>query len=157
MGRLSSRSTFFYKRIFPIIWFGFLAVFFATALFMGSSGSEFPLPFLIGPPAMAIFGYYIMKKLVFDLVDEVVDLGDALLVKNGNQEDRIALSDIMNVNYSPLINPPRVTLSLRRPSLFGATVTFCAPVRFVPYSTSPVIDALIARVDTARSGKRAAK
>jgi hypothetical protein len=155
MGRISSQSTFFYKRMFPIIWFGFLAFFGAIALFVGLKPSNsLPLPFFIAPPVMAILGYFIMKKLVFDFVDEVVDLGDALLVKNGNQEDRIALSDIMNINYSPLISPPRVTLSLRRPSLFGDKVSFCAPLRFVPFSTSPVIDALIARVDAARGGKR---
>ena len=64
--------------------------------------------------AMIGFGYFIMKKLVFDLVDEVWDDGDALVVKNRGQEERIALADIKNVSYSPFVNPPRVTLSLRR-------------------------------------------
>jgi hypothetical protein len=98
---------------------------------------------------MMVFGYFVMKKLIFDLVDNVMDLDDTLLVKNGNQEDRIALSDIVNVNYSPVVNPPRVVLSLRKPSKFGAQIAFCAPVRFVPFAPSPVIDALIARVDAA--------
>ena len=83
---------------------------------------------------MLVIFYFVMRKLVFDLVDEVVDLGDALLVKNGDREDRIALSDIINVNYSPLISPPRVTLSLRKASLFGKQVSFCAPIRFVPFA-----------------------
>ena len=30
MPLMSSRVTFFYKRIFPVIWFGFLAVFFSS-------------------------------------------------------------------------------------------------------------------------------
>jgi len=151
MDRLSSKGTFFYKRVFPVIWFGFLIFFIAISSFVGLNGGQVPqLPFLIIPAVMMVLGYFIMKRLVFDLVDEVYDLGDALLVKNGYQEDRIALSDITNVNYSPLINPPRVTLSLRRPSLFGDKVSFCAPLRFVPLSTSPVIDALIERVDAAR-------
>ena len=55
-----------------------------------------------------------------DLVDEVWDDGNALLVKNRGQEQRIALADIKNVNYSPFVNPPRVTLSLRRPTAFRA-------------------------------------
>lgn len=29
---ISSRWTFFYKRIFPVVWFGFLASFFAAVL-----------------------------------------------------------------------------------------------------------------------------
>jgi len=89
-------------------------------------------------------------KLVFDLVDEVWDNGDTLVVKNRGQEQRIALSDIKNVSYSPFINPPRVTLSLRRPTVFGDQITFSAPVRLVPFSTSPVINDLIERVDRAR-------
>jgi hypothetical protein len=80
----------------------------------------------------------------------VVDLGDALLVKNGDQEDHIALSDIINVNYTPLMNPPRVTLSFRKAGLFGKQVSFCAPVRFVPFASSPIIVDLINRVDAAR-------
>jgi len=91
-----------------------------------------------------------MKRLIFDLVDEVLDAGDALIVRNRGQEDRIALSDITNVNYTPLVSPPRVTLSLRRASVFGAEVTFCAPTRFVPFSSSPVINELIQRIDAAR-------
>jgi hypothetical protein len=47
---------------------------------------------------MGVIFYFTMKKLVFDLADEVVDLGDALLVKNGNQEDRNALSATINFN-----------------------------------------------------------
>ena len=46
------------------------------------------------------FGYFVMKKLVFDLVDEVWDDGEALLIKNRGQEERVALRDIKNVSYS---------------------------------------------------------
>jgi hypothetical protein len=108
------------------------------------------LPFLIMPIVMMGFGYFVMKKFIFDLVDEVWDDGDALVVKNGGQTERIALADIKNVNYAPLINPPRVTLSLRRPTIFGDQVTFCAPLRFVPFATSPIINDLIDRIDVAR-------
>ena len=74
---------------------------------------------VIVPLAMIGFGYFLMQKLVFDLVDEVRDDGDALVVKNRGQEQRVAFADIKNVNYSPFVNPPRVTLSLRRPTVFG--------------------------------------
>jgi hypothetical protein len=105
---------------------------------------------LVVPVLMTVFGFVIMKKMVFDLVDEVIDEGDFLRIRNNSQEDRIALSDIINVGYVPYMNPPRVTLSLRRPSSFGTQVTFCAPVRFVPFATSPVIDELIQRIDAQR-------
>jgi len=151
MQRISSRATFFYKRIFPIIWVGFLLVIIATALFFRSSSDlSSLLPSLIVPAVMIVIGYRIMKSLIFDLVDEVFDAGDALLVVNGGSKERIALSDIKNVNYVPYTSPPRVTLSIRCPSVFGSQITFCAPLRLVPFSTSPVIGDLIERVDRAR-------
>ena len=145
MRRISSGWTFFYKRVFPIIWFGFLVVFVGIGVASGQG-----VGIVIVPIAMMGFGYFLMQKLVFDLVDEVWDDGDALLVKNRGQEQRIALSEIKNVNYSPLVNPPRVSLSLRRPTVFGEQITFCAPVRLVPFSSSPVIADLIERIDRAR-------
>jgi hypothetical protein len=151
MTRLSSKWTFFYKRVFPALFFGLLILFTAVPLFSGAYSGDFPpLPFIIVPIVMVVIFYVVLKRLIFDLVDEVVDLGDALLVKNGGQEDRIALSNIINVNYTPLMNPPRVTLLLRNAGLFGKQVSFCAPVRFIPFATSPIIDGLIARVDAAR-------
>jgi hypothetical protein len=146
MRRISSRWTFFYKRIFPVIWFGFLILFVGVSVFTGQR----PFPLLIVPLAMMGFGYFIMKKLVFDLVDEVWDDGHALIVKNGGRDERVAFSDIKNVNYSPYVNPPRVTLLLRRLTAFGDQITFCAPVRFIPLTASPVIAALIDRIHQAR-------
>ena len=111
----------------------------ATTVFTSLNSGQFPQPlFFIAPAGMAVFSYVFMKKLVFDLVDEVWDAGDALTVRNGTDEDRIALSDIKNVNYSAYVNPPRVTLSLRHPGPFGDKVSFCAPVRLMPLSTSPI-------------------
>jgi hypothetical protein len=145
MRRISSGWTFFYKRVFPIIWFGFLVVLVGIGIVNGQG-----LAMVTVPIAMIGFGFFIMQKLVFDLADEVLDDGDVLLVKNRGQEQRIALADIKNVNYSRFVNPPRVTLSLRRPTVFGEQITFCAPVRLVPFSQSPVIADLIERIDRAR-------
>jgi hypothetical protein len=151
MRRISSKATFFNKRIFPVAWFGFLVVFVGASLF-GAHGqnSVSVIPFLLAPLIMIVVGFFIMKKLVFDLVDEVWDDGNSLIVKNRGQEQRIALGDIKNVSYSPFMNPPRVTLSLRRPTVFGDQITFSAPLRFVPFARSPAIDDLINRIDAAR-------
>lgn len=156
MQRISSGMTFFYKRIFPVIWFGFLLLFMAAYFLPPSVGGKVsgsPVGFFLVPALMMIIGYFAMKKLVFDLVDEVLDAGDALVVRNGDREERVALVDIINVNYVQFSNPPRITLSLRIPSQFGDEVTFCAPARFNPFmafSKSPVIDELIKRIDAAR-------
>jgi hypothetical protein len=151
MRRISSRATFFNKRIFPLVWFGFLALFISVPLFASQRLNSVPLiPFLLFPALMAVVGFFVMKKLVFDLVDEVWDDGDSLLVRNGSQEQRIPLGDTKNVSYSPYMNPPRVTLLVRGATVFGGQITFAAPIRFVPFSTSPIIDDLINRIDTAR-------
>jgi hypothetical protein len=152
---ISSRLTVYYKRVFPIFWFGFLALFMVGPLFFESwSGQSLQPMFFIVPAVMMVFGYFIMKKMVFSLVDQVFDAGDALLVKNGAQQERILLSDITNVSYTPMMNPPQVTLSLRQPTSFGDKVTFCAPTRLIPFASSPAIDELIKRVDAARRRAR---
>lgn len=151
MQRISSRATFFQKRVMPILLFGFLLLFVALPF---SSANRPPLPFLLGPAIMAVFIYFMMKKIIFDLVDEAWDAGDALIVRNKDQEDRIPLSEIMNVSYSPLMSPPRVTLWLRTPGPFGEKVSFCAPLSFIPFASSPLIDDLIKRIDVARQRVR---
>jgi hypothetical protein len=151
MRRISSKATFWYKWVFPIVWFGFLAVFIAMGVFASVHNDRTPLmPFIVMPALMIVIGYFIMKKLVFDLVDEVWDDGAELIVRDKGREDRIALSNIINVSYSQFVNPPRVTLMLRQPSNFGSKISFSAPVRFVPFAESPVVEDLIRRVDAAR-------
>ena len=147
--RLSSKATFYYKWIFPAIWFGVLLLFLIVPLVGGSKASP-PPPFLIVPVLMLVVGFFFMKKLVFDLVDEVLDGGDVLVIRNGTLEERVALSDIMNVSYSQFTSPPRVTLLLRHPSAFGTRIAFCAPLRFIPFTTDPIIDELIQRIDATR-------
>jgi hypothetical protein len=153
MHRISSRATFFHKRIFPVLWFGILAFFMAMpflAPLTGGTTTGSPVGFVLGPAIMMIIGYFMMKKLVFSLVDEVLDAGDALVVRNGQIEERIALSDIINVSYSQSANPAHVTLLLRNPTQFGDQITFCAPASSWPFSTSPIINELIKRIDAAR-------
>jgi len=122
----------------------------AGALF-GHRGPRSPfIPFLVVPVVMATFGYMLFRKLIFDLVDEVWDDGDALVVKNSGIEGRIALTAIINVAFSTLTNPERVTLTLREPGRFGKEITFSPPRRFLGFARSPIIGELIERVDRTR-------
>ncbi|HEY2628588.1 MAG TPA: hypothetical protein VGI57_05640, partial [Usitatibacter sp.] len=96
--------------------------------------------------------FILFRKVVWDLMDEVYDGGDYLLVKNGDKEDRIQLSNIMNVSASTMVNPPRVTLRLVTPCRFGKEVTF-SPVRpftLNPFAKNTIAENLIERVDKAR-------
>ena len=87
MKKLSSKSTFFYKRIFPAIWFGFTGLFLFTSLYADhrNSDSRADIMLFVVPVFMAVIGYFIMKNLVFDLIDEVYDEGSSLLFKNNGK------------------------------------------------------------------------
>jgi hypothetical protein len=106
------------------------------------------------PGLLAVVFLAVYKFRIFGLVDEVWDAGDALVVRNKRQEDHIPLAAISNVSYSPNVNPPRVTLSLRSPSVFGDKITFGAPITFIPFTRSPLIDALIKRIEAAQQRAR---
>ena len=112
MSRISSTLTFYYKRIFPLIWVGGCVLIGGLGLYAALSKGSGLFPLVIITPIIFVLGIYFMKKYVFDLVDEVLDDGDALVVKNNGQEQRIALADITNVSYAAMTSPPRVVLSL---------------------------------------------
>jgi len=154
MRRISSQSTFFYKRIFPLLWFGFIA-FFATIPIWANHRRHHTLPFafLVPPAVMAVLGYVLFRHLIYDLVDEVWDDGDALIVRNAGTEERIRLDNIINVGFSTMTNPERVTLTLREPGILGKEITFSPPRRFLRFARSPIVDELIARADQARRRK----
>lgn len=154
MKKISSGSTRVYKKLFPLAWFGFLAFFVVTAV-TGGAIQDGQWMFLVVPCIMAVFGYFMMKKLIWDLMDEVYDCGDFLLVRNGSEEESIPLSNIMNVGTITNTNSPRITLRLVHPGRFGTDVSFTpkSPMSFNPFAKNPVAEDLIVRVDKARVGR----
>jgi hypothetical protein len=150
MKRLSSKTTFFYKLVFPIIWFGFLVISVLMSL-LGERQTEGPdIMLFIIPVFMAAFGYFIMRKLLFDLIDEVYDEGGSILFKNRRKEARVNLREIKNVSYSPMVSPPRVTISLRAGTELGDELSFTPPMSFIPFKKNQDIMDLIDRIDQAR-------
>ena len=149
--------TTYYKRIFPAIWFGFLAVMTITTL-LGASAKG-AVGFVAFPVIMAIFGYFIMMKLVFDLADEVYDAGEFLVVKNRGREQEIPIGDIINVSVSNQ-NPTRITLRLTGSSSatsLGSEIAFTPQQRFTlnPFAKNDIAEDLIVRVDKARARRAA--
>jgi hypothetical protein len=151
MKKLSSKSTFFFKRIFPAMWFGFI-VFFILIDFVADKTKNSPpdIVIFIFPVFMTVIGYFVMKNLVFDLMDEVYDEGSSLLFKNKGKSVRVNLTDIKNVSYTVLVNPPRVTLSLRSRTEFGDEISFSPPASLIPFKKNKDIVELIDRIDRAR-------
>jgi hypothetical protein len=153
MRLISSRSTFVQKRVFPAIWFGFLALF----VVVGFTKGDVPGALVLVPLTAGVVAFLVMRKLVFDLVDEVWDAGADLLVKNGGHEVRVPLAELVNVSYCPLLSPQRVTLTLRQPTALGREIAFVPPRRFIPFARSPIVDDLIQRVDAARTAAARAR
>jgi hypothetical protein len=106
------------------------------------------LPLIVVP----IVGF-VLYKIFHDLADEVWDAGDALVVKADSRQVRIPLSEIINVSYCAMMNPPKVTLVLRNPTLFGREVSFVVKRPALSFNFSmrnAIIDDLIQRIDLAR-------
>lgn len=151
MRNLSSKWTFFYKKVFPAFWFGMLVVMAAIGFWASSApGRQAPPPgiFLVIPFIMAAVGGFIMKNLVFDLLDEVWDEGDHLILVKGDIRETVPLSNIINVSETYMANPPRVTLLLREPCRLGREVVF-SPVRGFQWNVfkrNPIAQELLQRV-----------
>ncbi|MCL4688477.1 MAG: hypothetical protein KJ007_07900 [Burkholderiales bacterium] len=155
MTKISSKWTLFHKWMFPVFWYGGLVYFVITSVAMVPAEAD--LMFLIVPAFMAVIGAFVLKKLVWILADEVYDCGDTLLVRKSGREERIALSNVINVSVSSMTNPPRITLRLEKPSRLGDEIVFSPLVPAIslnPFAKNAVGEDLIVRVDRART-KRA--
>ena len=158
MQRLSSSKTFFYKRIFPVMWFGFIAVFALIWIFDNGAARAAADPGqwmgLFVPFVMCIVGGLLLKRLIFNLSDEVWLEGDTLVVKNRGESTRLALGEVINVNSTTMTNPPRITLTLRtESSRLGSEVNFIpAGMRgpFSAFKANPIATDLIRRIDALR-------
>lgn len=162
MQRLSSTRTGFYKRVFPVMWFGFIVFFFGFSLWSRLHPQDFNKPppdpmFLLMPLVMAGLGFFVFRRLIFDLMDEVWLDRDWLVVKNRRDTCRIALTDVMNVNATVSTNPRRVTVMTRSATRFGASISFmpAGPRGFLSaFKPDPIALDLIRRVDAARQAAR---
>jgi hypothetical protein len=155
MTKISSASTQFYKKLFPLFWFGFLT-FFIIGMIKDRVYEKAPEALLI-PWIALVVGVIVMKKLVWDLADEVYDCGDFLFIKKSSIEERVKLSDIMNVSASTNTNPQRITLRLVHPVQLGSEISFSPVVPFVslnPFAKNKIAEDLIIRVDQARAQRQ---
>jgi hypothetical protein len=149
MQRISSQTTFLLKRIFPVLWFGVLALLLAMALRDAARNGHAPFVPVIVLLSMTLWALFLFKTLILTLADEVWDAGDALVVRNKGREERIMLSERVDFSYWLIVNPPRLTLSLRQPTTFGRKISF-----ILPTNDFTVGDDLIRRIKAARMRAR---
>jgi hypothetical protein len=157
---ISSKQTFFLKRVFPILWLGLVGLGVAMPFLVPpkprNSAVQAPPPeiFMLVPVMMLGIGAVLYRKLIWDLADEVQDFGDTLRVRRGSVEERVRLADVMNVSMSQFTNPKRITLRLRKPGAFGDEVVFIprAPMfRLNPFARNAIAERLIQRIDQLRN------
>jgi hypothetical protein len=153
METISSGQTFFLKRIFPAIWLVMVLGTGSVMVLAGLANRHIEPIALIGPVFMLVIFAILYRKLIRDLADEVRDGGSFLLVRRGGVEDRVQLSNVMNVSMSQFTNPPRLSLRLRTPCKFGDEVVFVPKMprfQFNKFARNAVAEDLIKRVDSAR-------
>jgi len=147
MKRISTKNTFFLKKVFPLIWLGLVSF----AILRGpKQGARTIAPLVLILPLGILF--LVMRRFVWDLADEVYDCGDYLLVKKSGEEDRVDFSNIMNVSTTMMVNPPRITLTLVNAGRFGREVVFSPVRRFNlnPFAKDEVAADLMTRAYDAR-------
>jgi hypothetical protein len=153
MELLSSRMTFFYKRVFPAFWCCFVVLF--TVMALAARAWETDPVILVAPVVMLAFGFFLFRALLWNLADEVRDAGTTLVVRKGAVEERVRLADIVNVSMSQFTNPRRLSLRLRTPGKLGDEIAFIPPWssrQFNPLARNPIAESLIKRVDAERRG-----
>ena len=144
-----SGSTFYFRRVFPTIWFGFLGLFIIIAI--ASGAVEKDLISLIAPLMMMVFGYFLFKKMVWDLADEVIDAGELLIFRKGGKEQRVNFRDIINISYAQMSSPERVVIHTRVEGPLGKELAFSLPMRFNPFAKNPLVNELIYRMDRVKN------
>lgn len=150
MKRISSRMTGFLKRGLPVLLLGLVAAV-VGALALGSHATPVPWVVLVSLPVIVLaIVAVLLKMLVFDLADEVHDAGDHLVVRKGDITERIPLAQIVNLSETVLVNPPRVTLTLRKPGRLGKEIVFSPMAPLLRFGRNPLVAELIERVDAAR-------
>jgi hypothetical protein len=148
--KISSATTFYLKRIAPLLFIAGLVVFLAVMLVKGPLEEIWWLLVVFVLIAAAVgYGFY---RRIWSLADEVFDHGDHFVVRRGPVQEKIRLSEVVNVAFKRSQNSRRVVLKLARPGPFGDEVAFVPPLNFRwnPFAADPLEEALIRRVDAER-------
>jgi hypothetical protein len=121
MRRLSSPLTHYHKRIFPVIFGGLVGTMvFVVSWKMISLHAFVALPIGVFVGAMARL---LACGFTSVYVDEVIDEGHRIVVRDLGLEESIDLADIREA-VSDIYSPAGIWLHLRRNSIFGSSIKF---------------------------------
>ena len=146
--RISSKATFFLKRVLPIVAFAM-----PTMLVAVSAWTFHDLPNLTDRLVLcvifsfvftgqALFFYAIFRYTIFDLADAAFDTGDAITIRNRGIDTEVLLTDIALVKYNGFLSPSRITIvpksTSRLPKAFVFTPT-ARPLAFFDHPTAQML------------------
>lgn len=147
MTKISSSMTVFYKKVFPILWFGALVPNFIYQLINPVESYDLP----ISPAelffSMIVFGYLLMKFLTFDLVDQVFDKGNNLVIINSGKEIDVPIKSIENISVQMFTNPERATIHTNINTPLGKKIVFMPLTSLIPFKKNKTLQNLIERVN----------
>lgn len=150
MKEISSGQPLFFKKAFPVIWYGALVAMVAAAFATGAWKTQ-PQA-VLAPVLMMLIGYLAMPRHIFSPVRQVLDGGSFLLVRRGLVKQRIALEDIEDVHITRSNHPPRLTLKLRAPGKLGNEIVFIPKgLVLLPFFKYPLGAELAERVKRLRA------
>ena len=141
---LSSKLTFFYKFVFPLMLVIWVVLWLASFLFDSPSPGVkgFPLEFLLIVVIVAAINFIWMGWLAFRIHKVEVDAYN-FYVSNYMQEIVIPRADLYEATEMRWMQPYWITLRLRRPSEFGDRIMFVPPWRFGAFWTAnPLVEEL---------------
>lgn len=151
MRRIPSFQTSIFRRVFPVVWFGSLALVFVVSLARKLQGEPVPTEALWSPAAAAAFSFLLFRLFISNLATEVLETEDALLVSFGRRRARIPFRSILRISVNVLVSPAKATLHLREPCEFGREISF-SPIGGVgPLGGSALVTELQERVRAAHA------
>ncbi len=151
--RRLSVGTLFYKKVVPVAWAAFVVALVGLTLWrLATAAPDFSPLELVPLMLVGVIAFAWTRLVAAGLVDEVLDGGDHLVVRQGGREQRVALAEIEVVKESRLIKqPPQIELVLTHPGSFGRVIAF-VPTGYsiTPLIKSPLFYELQQRIAVAR-------
>lgn len=143
-----------HKFVLPSLWVATVVILFvARPLYAHFTGADAWVNVGLAGPLLALAFLYWTYILFECLQLKRVDLdGELLRVSNFREAIEVPLRDVESVSASAFLTPELIWLHLRRPTIFGETLVFAAPIRFFGgfWHRHPLAHELKERVEAAR-------
>lgn len=141
MERLTDGSTFYWTRVFPVLWSGLLGVVTALAWMDRLGDAPAPLAVKVGITAAWALATAGFSRWLGGFQDVWLD-DETLVVGDPSRGTRIPLREVRSIRESRLTQLKTVTLELGRPTPWGHSVRFIPRgigTFMIPFASSPVV------------------